>query len=494
MSQSDPARIPVIVAVAQVTEKEAIVDAIGLAERAARSALEEAPSLRETVDRLTVVAISFSHSSPDAPQVLVDRLGLPNATAEHSSHGGNIPQLLVNRAADDIAAGEIRSALIVGAEATRSMRVAEPGVNFLGVANANIEIEKTGTTIGPTLEGIMGAAELKGGLNAPSVVYPMFESVLAKRAGRSHSEQRAAIAPLMSRFTQVASRNPYAWFTKAQTPQEIAEVTEVNRLIAEPYTRSMNSFPNVDQSAALLLTNLQAATEAGLADRCVFPWGGAEAKEIQPAQRPDVGVSPAMNVAAQAALAGAGIGIDDVAHIDLYSCFPSAVQIAAAGLGVDPAGDRELTTTGGLPYFGGPGNNYTTHAIASLVEQIRESGEKGFVSANGGYMSKHAAGVYGATPPPHGFHRIDTEREQTAINEAALPVTLEAAGRATVEAATVTYDRDGQPARAPIIATLADGRRTAARAAADALGALRDRNLTGEQVELSGEPLEYRPV
>ena len=208
MSQSDPARIPVIVAVAQVTEKEAIVDAIGLAERAARSALEEAPSLRETVDRLTVVAISFSHSSPDAPQVLVDRLGLPNATAEHSSHGGNIPQLLVNRAADDIAAGEIRSALIVGAEATRSMRVAEPGVNFLGVANANIEIEKTGTTIGPTLEGIMGAAELKGGLNAPSVVYPMFESVLAKRAGRSHSEQRAAIAPLMSRFTQVASRNP----------------------------------------------------------------------------------------------------------------------------------------------------------------------------------------------------------------------------------------------------------------------------------------------
>ncbi len=439
-----------------------------------------------------MVAISFSHSSPDAPAQLVERLGLPNATPEHSSHGGNIPQLLVNRAAEDIEAGTIRGTLIVGAEATRSMRLAEPDVNFLKVANANIEIEKTGTTIGPTLDGIMGAAERKGRLNAPSVVYPMFESVLAKRAGRSHGEQRAAIAPLMSRFTQVASKNPYAWFNKAQTPAEIAEVSDTNRLIAEPYTRSMNSFPNVDQAAALLLTNLAAATEAGLADRCVFPWGGAEAKELQPARRPDLGASPAMNLAAEAALAGAGVGIDEIAHIDFYSCFPVAVEVAAAGLGVDPAGDRDLTVTGGLPYFGGPGNNYSTHAIASMVERIRETGELGFVSANGGYMSKHAAGVYGARPPQHGFHHVDTSRGQAVIDEAALEVTLEASGTATVEAATVTYDRAGAPASAPIIATLDDGRRIAARAAADTLAELSDRNVIGERVEVSGDPIEYR--
>ena len=120
MSDLDPQRIPVVVSVGQVTEKEAIVDAIGLAEQAARRAFEGAETLRPVIDRLTLVAISFSHSVPDAPQVLAERLGLEHATAEHSSHGGNIPQLLVNRAAEDIAAGTVRGALIVGAEATRS--------------------------------------------------------------------------------------------------------------------------------------------------------------------------------------------------------------------------------------------------------------------------------------------------------------------------------------------------------------------------------------
>ncbi len=494
MSPTDPSRVPVVVCVAQVTEKEAIVDAIGLAEQAAQKALGGAERLRNSVDRLTLVAISFSHSVPDAPRVLVDRLGLPNATPEHSSHGGNIPQLLVNRAAEDIAAGTLRSALIVGAEATRSMRDADPAVNFMKVAATNIEIEKTGTTIGPTVTGIMGEAERRGRLLVPVVVYPMFESVLAKRAGRSHSEQRAAIAPLMSRFTEVAAKNPYAWLNKAQSPEQIAGVTESNRLISEPYTRSMNSFPNVDQSAALLVTNLAAATAAGLADQCVFPWGGAEASELRPAQRPDLGASPAMNLAADTALTGAGLSIDEIAHIDFYSCFPVAVEVAAAGLGVDPAGDRDLTVTGGLPYFGGPGNNYSTHAIASMVERIRESGEKGFVSANGGFMSKHAAGVYAATPPAGGFRRLDTAPEQKAIVEAARPVTLEASGVATVDAATVTYGRNGEVSGAPIIATLDDGRRVVARAAAEALGALGDRNLVGEKVSVSGSPVEYRPA
>ncbi len=417
-----------------------------------------------------------------------------DAAAEHSSHGGNIPQLLVNRAAEDITAGRIRGALIAGAEATRSMKLADPEVNFMKVAATNIEVEKSGNTVGPTLEGLMGEAERKGKLLVPVVVYPMFESVLAKRAGRSHGEQRAAIAPLMSRFTQVASKNPYAWFQKARSAAELATVSESNRLISEPYTLSMNSFPNVDQGAALLLTSLAAAREAGLADQCVFPWSGAEASELQPARRPDLGAAPAMRLAARSALEGAAIGIDDVAHIDFYSCFPVAVEVAAAGLGVDPAGDRDLTVTGGLPYFGGPGNNYSTHAIASMLECIRESGEKGFVSANGGFLSKHAAGVYAASPPPEGFRRVDTRTAQEALDATALDVALEATGTATVDAATVTYGRGGSVASAPVIATLEDGRRVVARAARDQLEGLGDRNVIGERVEVSGSPLEYRLV
>ena len=34
----------------------------------------------------------------------------------------------------------------------------------------------------------------------------------------------------------------------------------------------------------------------------------------------------------------AGVGVDDIDHVDVYSCFPSAVQVAAAELGL-PLGD-----------------------------------------------------------------------------------------------------------------------------------------------------------
>ena len=494
MSQTDPSRTPVIVSVGQVTEKDAIVSAIGLAESAARKALEDAPGVGKTIDRLTLVAISFSNSILDAPGVLARMLGLENAVPEHSSHGGNIPQFLVNRASEDIASGVIRSTLIVGAEATRSMRKENPAVNFLKVSSGNMEIEKTGTTIGPTLEGMLNKAEASAGLLAPSTVYPMFESVLAKRSGRTHEEQRKEIANLMARFTEVAQKNPYAWFSHSQRPEEISEVTDTNRLIAEPYTRSMNSFPNVDQGAALIVTNLATATEAGLADQCVFPWSGAEMKELQCTQRPDLGTSPAMTAASNLALTGAGMSVDDVDHIDFYSCFPVAVEVAAAGLGLAPSDSRDLTVTGGLPYFGGPGNNYSTHAIAAMVERIRETSGKGLVTANGGFMSKHAAGIYGAKPSSKGFHRVNNEKEQGILSSAAIPVVQNSEGSAVVDAATVSYDREGKPSRAPIIATLSDGSRTAARAAEDVLSDLAGENLIGRTVRLFGSPTEYRPV
>ncbi len=494
MSQPNPERTPVLVAVGQSIERENLTSAVEMAARAAERAFDEAPALRDRVDRVTVVAISFSRCGPDPAGELAAALGIRGAACELSSHGGNMPQFLVNRAADDIAAGRLGTTLIAGAEATRSLRVGEPNANFLEVANANIEFEKTGRTVGPTLEGILGKAEVRNGLNVPSTVYPMFESVLAKRAGRSHAEQRAAIAPLMARFTEVASRNPYAWFPKAQTAEEIASVTDANRLIAEPYNRSMNSFPNVDQGAALVLTSLAIARELGVHDGCVFPWSGAAAKELPPSARPDLGTSAAMTATSRLALEAAGLGADDCAHIDLYSCFPVAVEVAAAGLGIDPGDSRELTVTGGLPYFGGPGNNYSTHAIASMALRIRESGEVGFVSANGGYMSKHAAGVYGANPPSAGFCLSDSSKDQERIDRSAEPVVLEASGEATVEAATVVYGRGGDVVAAPVIATLADGSRVTARVSADAAKELAGRNLVGERVRISGDRPTYVPL
>jgi len=491
MTKVDPAHVPVIISVSQETERETLVNTLDLAEKTANKALEGAGIVKDTIDRFTLVAVLFSHCPEDAPRILAQKLGLTNAVAENSSHGGNAPQFLVNRACEDISRGLIRSAMIVGAETTRSMRLGEPGVDFLKVSSSNLEIEKTGTTIGPTLDGMVSNAETRAGVTKPSVVYPMFENILAKKAGKDHQEQRQVIAEVMSRFTEIAEKNPYAWFKRFQTPEEIATVTESNRLIAEPYTRSMNSFPNVDQSSAILITNLEIAKKARLSDQGVFPWSGAETKEIQCSARPDIGSSPAMTLAANAALRESEISIDDVAHIDFYSCFPSAVEIAAEGLGLNLLDERAFTVTGGLPYFGGPGNNYTTHAIASMVDLIRESHGKGFISANGGFMSKHAAGIYSGEPRERGFTLADTAQEQEVIFNSALPVVQEGEGEAVVEATTVTYDRNGRPARAPIIATLVDGSRIAARASIETLKGVSGKNLIGEKVKVFGSPAEY---
>jgi acetyl-CoA C-acetyltransferase len=192
-----------------------------------------------------------------------------------------------------------------------------------------------------------------------------------------------------------------------------------------------------------------------------------------------------MRAAAAATLAGARVAADELAFIDFYSCFPIAVQVGARSLGIALDDPRGLTVTGGMPFFGGPGNNYPGHSIATMVGCLREAGGLGYIGANGGFLSKHSIGIYGAEPPPHGFAAPDMRAEQEKIYAAALPTTTEAQGTAHVDAATVVYDRAGAVASAPIFATLDDGRRVAALAEPALLAGLAGRSLVGERVRVS---------
>jgi acetyl-CoA C-acetyltransferase len=193
-----------------------------------------------------------------------------------------------------------------------------------------------------------------------------------------------------------------------------------------------------------------------------------------------------------AALADAGRTVDDIDAFDLYSCFPCAVEMGVQALGIARNDARGLTVTGGLAYFGGPGNNYSLHAVATMVDRLREKGGTGLVSAMGWYATKHAVGVYGATPPPRGFRRSDTAEAQRSIDASALDVASEARGPGEVVAATAVIGRDGSVTAAPVIARLADGRQIAAAASPDELGSMAGRDLVGERVELSGTPPSYR--
>lgn len=257
-----------------------------------------------------------------------------------------------------------------------------------------------------------------------------------------------------------------------------------------PYTKVLNSNIQVDQAAALILCSDEVARELGIArDRWVFPHAAGHAYDHWfVSERDTLTSSPAIRFAGRAALEAAGVGIDEVAHLDIYSCFPSAVQIGCAELGIDPWRDtRPLTVTGGLTFAGGPGNNYVTHAIASLVERLREDPDAlGLSTAVGWYLTKHAVGVYGAREPrgPFTASHVQDEVDATPRREVAAGV----AGRAEAESVSVVYSREGEPTVGSLTALLDDGRRALAKTAdPDVLGAITAGPVAGAEVHLDGE-------
>ena len=180
-------------------------------------------------------------------------------------------------------------------------------------------------------------------------------------------------------------------------------------MVSFPYPKLCTANMQVDQGAAYIVCSAAAARAAGVPEeRWVFPLSGADGNDHWfISERPELHRSPAIRLAGAAALEGAGLGIDDIALVDLYSCFPVVVQMAAAELGLaldDP--DRPLTLTGGLTFGGGPGNNYATHGIAQAVGALRRAPESAaLVSGLGWYATKHSLGVYAARPPAHGGGR-----------------------------------------------------------------------------------------
>lgn len=491
----DPARTPVIAAVGQSIERDEIVTPVDLVERAATSVLDQAPGLAKGLDQVTMVGVIFSKAGKNPASAIADRLGLPDSvTCESTSAGGNTPQWLVTRAAEAIAAGKLSSALITGAEASRSQRASgqTDGSLFQGDGPTDGTADPGGRTdvmVHAGDEDFLGPGEMNARLFLPTHIYPLFESAIAAAAGRTFAEQRVFLGKFLARFTEVAAQHPYAWFPKAATAEELSTVTPSNRLTAEPYTKRMNAFPNVDQGSALLVTSLAAAREAGLDDQAIFIWSGAGTAEVRhPAARPELGKSPAIAAAALRAREAAGVAVEDIALFDFYSCFPCAVEVGAEAVGIEIDDPRGLTVTGGLPYFGGPGNNYVGHSIATMVERLRSTPGIGMVTALGGYITKHAVGIYSAEPPPLGFKKGDTTADQAAIDASALVVATEADGEATVVGATIIPNDDGSVKAAPIIASLDDGRRVVAVADESILTDLSGRNLVGERVKVSGGP------
>lgn len=450
----DP-RTPVVVGVGQVTDRPGGAEPdhprepLGLMVAALNAAIADAggsPALFPSSTSIRVVR-SLTWSVPDPGTLVAAGVGISPAESVISSIGGNTPQALVADSAAAIQRGDLDTVVIVGGEcgyARARARRAGERVSYREQDESTPAARHFGEDKAPTSE-----TEAARGLLMPVSVYPIIENALRMAAHRTRTDHARRFGGLWSRFSEVAAQNPFAWSPTARTPEEVVHAGPENRMIAFPYPKLCTANIQVDQGAALLLTSAEVAEAAGVDKaRWVFPLAAAEANDHwYLSERAELCRSPAIRLAGHRALELAGVGIDDVAVADLYSCFPCAVQIAAAELGLDLEGDvHRLTLTGGLTFGGGPGNNYASHGIASVVGALRAgAGDVGLATGLGWYATKHAVGVYSTRPPERGFASENVQAEVDALEK--LHEAPEATGPAEVESFTVVYDRDGQPER-----------------------------------------------
>lgn len=453
---TDP-RMPVLIGGGQATwRKETPPGPRAMVlEAVARAAAHAGIDPRALASADTIGVVGFTIDAPgtaermkpprmaNPPAALAEDLGARPHTAVYSHMGGNTPQALVNWASERIASGLSDLVVLAGAE-------------FLGSLMKTLMSggDATRFTGGPDTDPVrwgdgrdgQSAQEAAHGLALPANTYPLFENALRARLARSIDAHQHAMGALFSRFSAVAAANPYAWFPTERSADEIAREAPDNRMVGFPYTKYLNAIIQVDQSAAVILASTAKADDLGVpGHRRVYLHGCSDAAERwNPLDRVNYWSSPAIALCAEKAFAMAGKTPADMAMFDIYSCFPSAVQIACAEIGIETSDRRPLTVTGGLPYFGGPGNNYSMHAIVSMMDGLRaKPGAFGLVTANGWFLTKHAMGVYSTDPVQGAWARESPKSYQTQIDALSSPeIVREPSGPATIETYTVIHGRD----------------------------------------------------
>jgi acetyl-CoA C-acetyltransferase len=449
-------RTPVIVGVGQAAER---IDDPGyrgmspveLAAAAARAAVDDCgahfASVAASIDtvagvrqfEITGVINAPLGRSNNYPRSVANRIGANPDRAILEIVGGQGPQHLISELAAEIAAGRSEAALIFGSDTTSTLRhfaTAESKPDFTETVDGDVEDRGQG------MKNLVSRYTVSHGLTSAPIQYALLENARRAGTGLGPAAYRRQMGELFAPFTKIAAKNPFAAAPVERTVDELITVTDRNRMISEPYPRLMVARDQVNQGAAALLMSVEAARRLGVPEEnWVYLHGHADMEEQSLLQRPDLGHSPAAVMAVREALALAGIGIDDVATFDLYSCFPVPVFNICDGLGIATDDPRGLTLTGGLPFFGGAGNNYSMHAVAETVAQMRSApGQFGLVSANGGILSKHSVGIYSTTPAEWKPDRSARLQAQVA-GWPTEPVTENAHGDATIE--TYTVRRDG---------------------------------------------------
>jgi acetyl-CoA C-acetyltransferase len=466
-----PDNTPIIIGVGQCVERlqpRAIPPfkaPMQLAATACQAALQDAGIPAQEIDTIAVIRL-FSDTvniwasplggSDNPPESVARRIGAVPTHRIYSNASGTEPLHLMAELAGAIARGEKKIALLTGAEAIASQRFAQRNAlvdDWREEFDTPFENRKD-------LDRLVSMEEVQGGLTLPVRSYAIIENSQAHRMGHDRQQHQRFMTQLMAPFSAVAAANPYAQFQTAYSADELAAPGPNNYPISLPYTKLLIAQDAVNQASALILTSVGHARRLGVdPQQWIFLESYAEGADKHLSEREDPGRSAAMERVLSTAMDSAGASHEDMDLIDIYSCFPCAVTAACDVLGLPTDGSRALTVTGGLPYFGGPGNNYSAHALAEMAVRLRGAPSRALVTANGGILSKHAAAVL-TTDAARATNTDWTRSDKLTLDCSDIPVRPIAknAQRGTVISFTVVARRDKDDI-AVVLAETAGGER-----------------------------------
>ena len=454
-----------------------------VAREAAEDALPGSGSrvLRSAESLQVVYCMTWPYDAP--VDRLASALDIAPRHRAYSGIGGTTPQVLVQDLATAMLAGDVDLGIVVGAEALETRRQAKRAGERLAWSHRDPSPPPF------PFEAPFHPAEVAHEVFQAWLTFPVFDIARRARLGTEPPAYAREVGELLAPFSDVAARNPHAWFRTRRSAEELATPTAENRMVGYPYTKWAVSVMDVDMAAGLVVATSARADELGIPhDRRAYLHGWGYATDpVYLAEHQDLASSPAMASGAAQALACAGLGVDDVAHLDLYSCFASSVHLACDALGIDPGDGRSLTVTGGLPFAGGAGSNYMLHSIATMLDVLRDdAGSVGMVTGVGMHMTKHVFGLYSTSPPPEG--RVRPPGPAPAPET--VPIADAHTGPATVASYTVAHGRQGGPEWGLVLAYLPGGRRTYGRVEEpDLLRDMEAEEWVGRAVQLSeGKP------
>lgn len=346
--------------------------------------------------------VTHQYGSPDnLPDAIAQASGLSPAELVYGDVGGQSPQKHINELAIQLHEGKIKAAIVCGAEAIGTVKRAKKAGHEMDWNQSSDRdfIDKR------TEFPVLTMYEFRHGIISMPMAYGLLENARRKRLNMDRASYAKDMAELWSAFSSVASSREHAQFAKDWSADELLQDGGGNYQLNDPYRRWMVAQDAVALGGAVIMTTAGHAEELDVAeDKMIYLHSGADSSVPIISEQIDLSRSQAVEWAVGKALDLADQQASDIGPIDVYSCFPVAVSLVMEALNQPNRPLSSYTLTGGLSFFGGPGNSYSTHAIVALVQALRKDGSKtGMISANGGAINKESVGIYAAQPLAAGW-------------------------------------------------------------------------------------------